>query len=82
MHAPNPTRVVAVYDVAYFDYHWREIEVLRAIGLTAHEMVAEHVEEWNRLCQLEARNNDILVISPELPNYITIEVRYVQVKKT
>jgi len=76
------SRVVAKYNVSYFDYSWNEMVERRRTGITAHEMIHECVERWNQDTQREARNTDVVVIPNNIASYISIEVIYVEGKET
>lgn len=66
-----------VYRVTWFDFAWNEIEGTTVERATAHEMVTL-IEAWNRDCQREARDKEMVVPRVHIPIHVSVEVIYVE----
>lgn len=76
MAMKNGVPMHAMYLIVFYDHAWNEVPGLAKLH-TAGEML-EVVERWNRTCQKDARDPELVVMSATLPAYMSIEVRYVE----
>ena len=65
----------ARYRLTWFDFNWNEMKG-GPRDMSAHDAI-ECIEEWNRNCQREARNDSIVIADETLPIHLSIEVLFV-----
>jgi len=76
MTQENSRPLKAMYVMTWYDFNWNEMGTT-AKPISAHEMITR-LEEWNRKCQQEARNDSVVLADETIPCSISIGARYVE----
>lgn len=65
----------ARYRVVLYDFNWHELPGCPR-DYSANDLIV-FMEEWNRKCQREARNNLVVIADETLPIHVGVEVLFV-----